>query len=43
MMPKGRKIGGVVLWDAAELENAWLALRDGESKSIDNPFDGVVA
>lgn len=42
-MPKGHKIGGVVLWDADELWNAWLTLRDGENKSVDNPFDGVVA
>lgn len=43
LMPVGRKIGGVVLWDADELGNAWLTLRDGESKSANNPFDGVVA
>lgn len=43
LMPKGRKIGGVVLWDADELGSAWLTLRDGVRISTNNPFDGVVA
>lgn len=43
MMPQGHKIGGVVLWDADELGNAWVTLRDGGQNNTDNPFDGVVA
>lgn len=43
-MPKGRKIGGVVLWDFGELHDAWNALRDADDEDgEDNPFDGVVA
>ena len=39
-MPPGRKIDGVVLWDVAEIYEAWVGLRDaGYSK---NPFDEVV-
>ncbi len=43
LMPNGHKVGGVVLWDADELGNAWLMLRNGEQNNSDNPFDGVVA
>lgn len=48
-MPKGRKIGGVVLWDFCELRDAWNDLRDADGRhddgddDEDNPFDGVVA
>jgi len=41
-MPKGRKIDGVVLYDAQEVFDAWRSLRDGEFASK-NPFDGVTA
>ena len=41
-MPKGRKIDGVVLWDAQEICEAWERLRDG-GHSTNHPFDGVVA
>jgi hypothetical protein len=39
-MPPGRKIDGVVLWDVAEIWEAWVRLRDGEYSK--NPFDEVV-
>ncbi|WP_200914650.1 helix-turn-helix transcriptional regulator [Bradyrhizobium viridifuturi] len=42
-MPKGRKIGGVVLWDTDELRQAWCDLRDADGSPKQNPFDGVVA
>lgn len=43
-MPKGCKIGGVMLWDVGELRDAWDDLRAAESDDDeDNPFDGVVA
>ncbi len=42
-MPKGRKIGGVVLWDTQEVREAWYNIRDSESfASKPNPFDSVV-
>lgn len=43
LMPKGRKIGGVVLWDAHEVRDHWIALRDGDGCARKNPFDKVVA
>lgn len=45
-MPKGRRIGGVMLWDAERVRLAWLALADAdEPKPEDdrNPFDHLVA
>ena len=42
-MPKGRKIGGVVLWDCDQLCSAWRDLRDAGSDEGENPFDGMVA
>jgi hypothetical protein len=43
-MPKGRKIGGVVLWDTQEIRDAWCNIRDSDtSASAANPFDGVIA
>ncbi|TNB48057.1 DNA-binding protein [Martelella lutilitoris] len=44
-MPKGRKIGGVMLWDTEKVRAAWSRLsEDGESQDDDeNPFDGMVA
>lgn len=42
MMPPGRKIRGVVLWDCEEVRQAWVALRDQPAEE-NNPFDGVVA
>ncbi|MCJ9672919.1 MULTISPECIES: AlpA family transcriptional regulator [unclassified Neorhizobium] len=44
-MPRGRKIGGIILWDAERIRSAWLALIDSdEPKKEDgpNPFDGRV-
>jgi predicted DNA-binding transcriptional regulator AlpA len=40
-MPKGLKIDGVVLWDTAQVLDAWERLRDTQSSR--NAFDGVVA
>ncbi|MFT4115608.1 helix-turn-helix transcriptional regulator [Bradyrhizobium sp.] len=40
VMPKGRKIGGVVLWDTEEIRQAWCDLRDADRGSK-NPFDGI--
>jgi predicted DNA-binding transcriptional regulator AlpA len=42
-MPKGRKIGGVVLWDTQEVRDHWVSLRDGDMAAKSNPFNGVVA
>lgn len=42
-MPQPRKIGGVVLWDAEAVRDAWIRLRDGELEDEENPFDRVVA
>lgn len=40
-MPKGVKIDGVVLWDTAQVLEAWEQLRDGQFSK--NAFDSVVA
>jgi hypothetical protein len=40
-MPKGLKIDGVMLWDTAQVLDAWERLRDTQSSR--NAFDGVVA
>jgi predicted DNA-binding transcriptional regulator AlpA len=42
-MPKSHKIGGVVLWDTQEVQDHWISLRDGDTVSKDNPFNGIVA
>ncbi|KQU81296.1 hypothetical protein ASD00_35265 [Ensifer sp. Root31] len=43
-MPKGRKIGGVMLWDTEAVRHAWSRLNeDGELDDDDNPYDRVVA
>jgi predicted DNA-binding transcriptional regulator AlpA len=43
-MPKGRKVGGVVLWDTQEIWTAWCAIRDdAREEPRVNPFDGVTA
>ena len=41
-MPKGRKIGGVVLWDTQEVWECWCKIRD-EDHDDQNPFDGLTA
>lgn len=43
-MPKGRKIGGVTLWDAESIRTAWLNLADVEEAQpeTDNPYEGIV-
>lgn len=41
-MPKGRKIGGVVLWDTEQVREYWTRLRD-EPEEEANPFDQVIA
>lgn len=43
LMPPGRKIGGVVLWDAAEIRDRWYKLWEGENVGGKNPFDCVTA
>ncbi len=46
LMPEGRKIGGVVLWDAELIRAAWQSLNERATKSVDdgeNPFDNMVA
>ena len=44
LMPAGRKIRGVVLWDTAELFAAWCKARDSAGLPEEkNPFDGVTA
>lgn len=46
-MPKGHKIGGVVLWDMQEISDSWSQLRDRDAEvdrdNEPNPFDQVVA
>jgi predicted DNA-binding transcriptional regulator AlpA len=43
-MPKGKKIGGVVLWDVEQVRSAWLRLTDEPADyDGDNPFDRIVA
>lgn len=43
-MPKGRKIGGVTLWDAESIRSAWLNLAEIEDEQPDsnNPYEGIV-
>lgn len=43
-MPKGRKIGGVTLWDAESIRTTWLNLADIEEPQpeTDNPYEGIV-
>ena len=41
-MPKGRKIGGVVLWDTQEVKDHWILLKDGGTGAKNNPFNGIV-
>lgn len=41
-MPRGRKIGGVVLWDTEAIRECWARLRDSEDDGS-NPFDDTVA
>ncbi|NSL22893.1 helix-turn-helix transcriptional regulator [Agrobacterium tumefaciens] len=43
-MPKGRKIGGVTLWDAESIRSAWLNLAEieDEQPDSDNPYEGIV-
>jgi predicted DNA-binding transcriptional regulator AlpA len=42
-MPRGRKIGGVVLWDVRALSAAWDSLvSEGELVAETNPFNRVV-
>lgn len=46
LMPQGRKIGGVMLWDVECIRIAWQALNDaeaGKGDDGDNPFDNMVA
>lgn len=47
LMPEGRKIGGVVLWDAELIRVAWQSLNEAATaKPVDsgeNPFDNMVA
>lgn len=46
-MPKGKRIGGVMLWDAERIRAAWSALVDAEEPKPEddgkNPFDHMVA
>lgn len=45
-MPRGHKVGGVVLWDAQAVVDCWRSIceadREGDDDG-DNPFDGHVA
>lgn len=42
-MPKGRKIGGVLLYDAESIRTAWHTLADVEPdpEEGDNPYEGI--
>jgi len=44
-MPEGRAVGGVTLWDAHKVREAWQRLADDQDTAddTDNPFNGVVA
>ena len=43
-MPRGRKIGGVMLWDTESVRTAWYALADIDTSQPDNdnPYEGIV-
>ena len=47
LMPKGKKIGGVVLWDADRVHARWQEIaEDGDvaaEEDGENPFNGLVA
>ena len=45
LMPRGKRIGGVMLWDADMIRTAWQALVEEEPVAAagDNPFDHLVA
>lgn len=42
LMPKGRKIVGVVLWDTEEIKESWHELGERYGKGRKNPFDEVI-
>ena len=42
-MPNPNRVGGVVLWDAEAIRDAWRRLCDGDRNDEENPFDKVVA
>ncbi|AXV15818.1 DNA-binding protein [Neorhizobium sp. SOG26] len=45
-MPRGRKIGGVMLWDTEEVRSAWYRIVDRDASSAEdgeNPFDRAIA
>jgi predicted DNA-binding transcriptional regulator AlpA len=45
LMPRGKRIGGVMLWDMDMIRSAWQALVEDEPMATDNenPFDHLVA
>ncbi len=47
IMPEGKRIGGVILWDTEALRTAWQAIADKDEQAAedegDNPFDNLVA
>lgn len=46
LMPSGKKVRGVVLWDAESVRTRWLALADDDAAHADdgkNPFDDLIA
>lgn len=44
-MPRGHRVGSMVLWDVDQVRRAWQAIveADGDLDDGPNPFDGVVA
>lgn len=44
-MPKGYKIGGVMLWDTEQIRSAWMRLAETiiPDDQGENPYDRIVA
>ena len=45
-MPRGVRIGAMVLWDVEQLRRAWQAIVAAEAGAEDDgpsPFDGIIA
>ena len=44
IMPRGKKVRGVMLWDAERIRMAWLELVEADEPEPDsaNPFDHMV-
>lgn len=47
IMPEGKRVRGVILWDAEALRTAWQSIADNDEQMAEdegeNPFDNLVA